>query len=652
MVEAGLLDAAEASAYSEARTWAASCLLAPSSRHALVGAFTPRCDVVPALTLRPLAEKGTQTVNPEPQPLSRTHTCGELRPTQIGEEAVLMGWVQRSRNLGGVTFIDLRDRWGITQVVVDQKRAPEAHELADRLRGEYVIAVRGTVEKRPAGTENPALPTGSIDVLGSELHILNESKTPPFAVEDDAVITETLRLRYRYLDLRRPHLQANLMLRHRATMAVRRYLDQHGFIEIETPMLTRSTPEGARDFLVPSRLSPGKFYALPQSPQLFKQLLMVAGYERYFQIARCFRDEDLRADRQPEFTQIDIETSFLTREAFFALLEGMIQALFRDAAGRDVRPPFQRLSYADAMDRYGVDNPDTRFGVELRDLSDVAALTEVKVFKEQLAAGGIVKGIAVPGCAGYSRKELDDLGRLAADFGGKGLFWMKRTAEGLQAPFGKHAGEGQLAAMAERLAMVEGDLALIAADAPAIVAPVLGNARKIMAQRLNLASSEALNFLWITEFPLLEYDAEARRYVAVHHPFTAPVEADVPLFHSEPNKIRAQAYDLVLNGQEIGGGSRRIHRREVQNLMFSALGLSQEEAQEKFGFLLEALEFGTPPHGGIAFGLDRLIAIMARMPSIREVIAFPKTQRGADLMMNAPSAVEPAQLRELNLQVR
>jgi aspartyl-tRNA synthetase len=582
----------------------------------------------------------------------RTHYCGELRPTHLGQEVTLTGWVQRRRDHGGLIFIDLRDREGIAQIAFDPDRNPEAHKQAHHLRSEYVIAIQGLVEHRPEGTVNPKLPTGEVEVSAHRLKVLNEAETPPFMLEDQTEVNEDVRLRHRYLDLRRPYLQNILKLRHRACQLVRRYLDKQGFLEIETPMLTKSTPEGARDYLVPSRVNPGQFYALPQSPQLFKQLLMAAGYDKYFQIVKCFRDEDLRADRQPEFTQIDLEMSFIDQEDIFALIEGMLAGLWAEVKGINIATPFPRMGYQEAMQRFGSDKPDTRFGLELKDISPILAQVEFRVFSQVLAQGGKIQGICVPGGADFSRRQLDELTEKAQLYGAKGLVWIKVLDEGnFASPVEKFLGQETLQSMAQALGATGGDLMLAVADKQDIGWRVLGELRLDLAQQMKLVDESSYNFLWITDFPLLEYDAELKRYQACHHPFTSPRDEDIPLLDTQPEKVRARAYDLVLNGAEIGGGSIRIHRRDVQLKMFNALGISPEEANEKFGFLLEAFKYGTPPHGGIALGLDRLIMILTGASSIREVIAFPKTQKAVCTLTNAPSAVNQKQLRELRLRI-
>jgi len=583
--------------------------------------------------------------------LKRTHTCNDLGAANLNEEVVLMGWVLRRRDHGGVIFIDLRDRWGLTQVVFNPEINPEVHAKAHGLRSEWVLAVRGRVESRPEGMTNPNLKTGAIEVLVDELRILNTSKTPPFPLDEETEISDTLRLKYRYLDLRRPVMAENIILRHKATQAVRSYLNSHNFLDIETPVLTKSTPEGARDYLVPSRVNAGRFFALPQSPQLFKQLLMMAGMDRYYQIVRCFRDEDLRADRQPEFTQIDMELSFVEEEDIIALNEGLMQYLFRETLGVELSMPFPRMTYAEAMSRFGNDRPDTRFGFELTDLTDLLKGCDFKVFRAAIDGGGMVKCINAKGCSDLSRKDLDDLTAFVGQFGAKGMAWVKVKAGGeWQSPIAKFFTDEERAAMNAALDAKEGDLLLFGADQKSIVQQSLSELRLELGRRLKLIDRKQLNFLWVTDFPLLEYDAEQRRHVAVHHPFTAPKEEDLLLLESDPGKVRSRAYDLVLNGSEIGGGSIRIHQMELQERIFAALGISAEEAREKFDFLLTALEHGAPPHGGIAFGLDRLMMIIAGRDTIRDVIAFPKTQKATCPLTDAPSPVTRKQLTELHLR--
>jgi len=561
-----------------------------------------------------------------------------------------MGWVHARRDHGGVTFIDLRDRSGLIQVVCNPQVNPAAHAAAKDVRTEYVLAVRGVLAQRPLETLNPALPTGEVEIQATELRVLNPSRTTPFPIDDGTEPAENTRLRYRYLDLRRPHMYENLRLRHRLAKSVRDYLDGEGFLEIETPFLTRSTPEGARDYLVPSRVNPGAFYALPQSPQLFKQLLMVGGLDKYFQIVRCFRDEDLRADRQPEFTQIDIEMSFIRPADIFRLTEGMMVRLCREIKGAEPPTPFPRLTYAEAMARFGNDKPDLRFGLELREVTDLFRKTDIQVFTAVIAKGGVIRGLVVPN-ATFSRKELDDLNPLAVSFGAKGLAWVRLTAGGWQSPLAKFVSDEQKGAIATTLDLKDGDLLLMVADQEKTVCDVLSRLRLYLGDKLGLIPKDELRFLWVTDFPLLEYDKEAGRYVAMHHPFTSPREDDLPLLETDPRRVRALAYDMVLNGVELGGGSIRNHRLDVQQQVFACLSIGEAEAQDKFGFLLEALSYGAPPHGGIAFGFDRLAMLFAGADSLREVIAFPKTAKAVCLMTQAPSPVDAKQLRELNIKL-
>jgi aspartyl-tRNA synthetase len=584
--------------------------------------------------------------------LKRTHTCGVLRAADEGREVVLMGWVQRRRDHGGLVFVDLRDREGITQVVFNPEINLEVHTKAGVLRDEYVLAVRGLVNLRPLDMVNPQLETGEIEVIVEELRILNSSKTPPFELEDFRVDTsEALRLKYRYLDLRRPSIMQPILFRHRAAQVARHFLNEQGFIEVETPILTKSTPEGARDYLVPSRVQQGLFYALPQSPQLFKQLLMMSGLDRYYQLCRCFRDEDLRADRQPEFTQIDMEMAFVGEEDVYEVVEGLISTLLFETIGVKVDSPFPRLTFAECMARFGLDRPDTRFGLELTEVTKIVQESDFRTFKEVVAQGGMVKALCAPGMARLSRKDLDDLTDFAAVYGAKGLAWVKMTANGWQSPLAKFFSDGVKNTLVNHLGAQEGDIFFFVADAPEVVNPALGQLRLHLAQREGLIPEDMYNLLWVTDFPLLEFDLQEGRYVAMHHPFTAPQEDDIPLLESAPAKVRARAYDLVLNGQEIGGGSIRNFRRDVQELVFGVMGISHHEAEEKFGFLLEALDYGAPPHGGVAFGFDRLVAILSGVKSIREVIAFPKTQKAGCLLTKAPSRVETEQLLELGLRL-
>ena len=584
--------------------------------------------------------------------LERTHSCGELRLADAGREVVLMGWVQRRRDHGGLIFVDLRDRDGLTQVVFNPEVDPETHNKAGVLRDEFVLAVRGVVNPRPPEMINPNLPTGEIEVMVSELRLLNSAKTPPFELEDYRMdISEALRLKYRYLDLRRPSVMKNILFRHHAAQVVRQFLNGQGFIEVETPILTKSTPEGARDYLVPSRVQPGHFFALPQSPQLFKQLLMIGGLDRYYQLCRCFRDEDLRADRQPEFTQIDLEMAFITEADVYQVVEGLMAALFRELLGVEAPLPFPRLTYRECLDRFGLDRPDLRFGLELQDLTDLVRDTQFRQFREVVEQGGVVKALNGPGLSRLSRKELDEIIDLAGVYGARGLAWVKIQKDGWQSPLAKYFPESVKDAVNLRLAAREGDLILLVADAPLAACTALGQVRLHLGQKEGLIREEVHRLVWVSDFPLMEYDAGLGRWVPMHHPFTAPVDADVPLLATDPGQVRARAYDLVLNGVEIGGGSIRINRRDIQQQVFQTLGISPVEAEEKFGFLLEALEYGAPPHGGVAFGFDRLVAIFCGAKSIREVIAFPKTQKAACLVTKAPSRVDPEQLLELGLRL-
>ena len=584
--------------------------------------------------------------------LERTHRCGDLTAEQIGQEVCVMGWVQRRRDHGGLIFIDLRDREGIVQLALDPDRDLASHQKAEQVRTEFVLAARGKVSPRPEGTVNPKMKTGEVEIEISELLILNRSETPPFMLDEFTEVAENIRLKYRYLDLRRPTLQKNMMMRHLVAKTVRNYFDEQGFIEIETPVLTKSTPEGARDYLVPSRVNTGNFYALPQSPQLFKQLLMVSGFDRYFQIVKCFRDEDLRADRQPEFTQIDCEMSFVNRNQVMDIMEGMISKVFKVALGVELSLPMPRLTYAVALDRFGVDNPDLRFDMELIDITSQVAGSQFKVFASVAADGGLVKALNVKGGATFSRKDLDGFTDFVKIYGAKGLAWVKVREGEWQSPIAKFFTADELAILNKKLDAEVGDLLLFVADTPAIANEALGRLRGHLGQKLGLASKDNYQFTWVTDFPLLEWDGEQRRHMAVHHPFTSPLEEDIPLLDTDPGKARAQAYDLVLNGSEIGGGSIRIHDQAVQSRMFELLGIGAEEAREKFGFLLDALAFGAPPHGGIAFGLDRLMMILTGSDSIRDVIAFPKTQKATCLLSDAPNQVDDKQLQELGVRLR
>ncbi|MCC3378903.1 aspartate--tRNA ligase [Paenibacillus farraposensis] len=583
--------------------------------------------------------------------MKRSHQCGALTDAHIGETVTLNGWVQTRRDLGGVLFIDLRDRSGIVQTVFNPAYSGDALQIADRVRSEYVLEVTGTVVKRDAETINPNLPTGEIEVRVTEIEVLNASKTPPFFIEDGVEVDESLRLKYRYLDLRRPEMHQTLKLRSKAAKVFRDFLDGEEFIEVETPILTKSSPEGARDYLVPSRVHEGEFFALPQSPQLYKQLLMVGGLERYYQIARCFRDEDLRADRQPEFTQVDIETSFMQQDDLLPMMERLMVRLFKETIGVELETPFQRITHAEAMDKYGSDKPDLRFGLELIQVSDIVASSGVKVFASVIEKGGEVKVLNAKGCGTWSRKDIDDLGPYAARYGAKGLAWIQVKEGEFKGPIVKFFAPEEIEALKERTGAEEGDLLLFSADNKKVVADVLGALRLKIGRHLGLIDDNTFKFAWVVDFPLLGYDEEQKRYVAEHHPFTRPKDEDLALLDTDPGQVRAQAYDIVLNGYEVGGGSMRIYKREVQEKMFKALNLPPEEVKDKFGYLLDAFEYGTPPHGGIAFGFDRLVMLLAGRTNLRETIAFPKTASATDPLMDAPSEVDQAQLEQLHIRL-
>ncbi|MCB9207740.1 MAG: aspartate--tRNA ligase [Ignavibacteriales bacterium] len=583
----------------------------------------------------------------------RTHTCNDLRENNIGEKVVLNGWVDNRRDLGGVIFIDMRDRYGITQVVFEPTYNKESHEISKKLRSEYVISIEGTVRKRPEGTENSLLATGNVDVMVDKLIILNDAETPPFQIKDDIDVSEELRLKYRYLDLRRNRMQKNLILRHKFYQIIRKYFDSNSFIEIETPVLMKSTPEGARDFLVPSRLHKGSFYALPQSPQTYKQLLMVSGYDRYFQIVKCFRDEDLRADRQPEFTQIDVEMSFVNEEIIYSMVEGLMKQLFKELKGVDLELPIKRLTYEEAMENYGSDKPDLRFGMEMKTLNSAVEKSEFRVFKDTLENGGIITSLLAKGCGDYTRNQLDVLTEYAKKLGAGGLIWMRVKEDGLEAPIAKFLTDDEKQSIINILSAEVGDLVLIVSGQKYKALNIMGNLRLEMARRLELLkNSNADKLVWVTQFPLFEWDDETQRYYAMHHPFTSPQNKDVEFLESDPSKVHAKAYDLVMNGNEIAGGSLRIFNSKLQAKMFKALGISDEEANEKFGFLMNAFKYGAPPHGGIAFGLDRMVMLFAGETSIRDLIAFPKTTSGLSLMDESPSLVSDEQLRELHIKHR
>jgi aspartyl-tRNA synthetase len=583
--------------------------------------------------------------------MKRTHRCAEVTSEDIGREVVVMGWAHKRRDLGGVIFIDLRDRSGVLQVVFNVETDSALHAKAEQIRSEYVLAIKGILVNRSEDTINPSIKTGKWELVAKELRILSKAATPPVLIEENVETNEAVRLKYRFLDLRRPDMQKNLMLRHKVTKIARDYFDEQGFLEIETPILMKSTPEGARDYLVPSRVHPGKFYALPQSPQIFKQILMVSGYDRYFQIARCFRDEDLRSDRQPEFTQIDLEMSFVDVDDVIAINEGFLKRTFDEALGIKLDTPFMRLTYREAMDRFGTDKPDTRFGLELVNLSDIVENSGFKVFSDAVSKGGSVRAINAKGCGfKFARREIDALIEFAKLYGAKGMAWIAVEENGLKSAITKFMSEDEISQIINRMKAEPGDLICFIADDDEIVFDALSHLRMEIAAKLNLIDDSKINLLWVTEFPLLEYDDEEKRWVAKHHPFTSPMDEDIGLLDSEPKKVRAKAYDIVLNGVEIGGGSIRIHDQELQKKMFSIIGLPEEEAQKRFGFLLEAFKYGTTPHGGLAFGLDRLIMLMANRNSIRDVIAFPKVQNASCLMTGAPDSVEIKQLRELHIR--
>lgn len=583
--------------------------------------------------------------------MKRTHTCIELRDTHIDQEVVLMGWVQHRRDHGGVIFVDLRDREGITQIVFNPVVSEAVHEKAQEIRNEYVLGIRGRVAARPADMLNPNMATGAVEILVEELRIFSRAKTPAFQIEDRVEASESIRLQYRYLDLRRNQLKSNILARHKATMAVRNYLDDSGFIDIETPFLTKSTPEGARDYLVPSRVNQGQFYALPQSPQLFKQLLMISGFDRYYQIVKCFRDEDLRADRQPEFTQIDMELSFVDETQIMEIAEGLVKAIFKKVLDMDLTEPFPSLTYAESMERFGLDRPDLRFDLELCNVSDIVENANFKVFSSVVKKGGLVKAINAKGCAGFTRKQIDELTDFAAVYKAKGLAWIKIHEDQWQSPIAKFFSDEEKDALKERLNLEPGDIVFFVADQPKITNEALGQLRNELARRLDLIDENTFKFTWVTHFPLFEYDETEKRYQSLHHPFTAPMELDIDKLSSDPLAVNSRAYDLVLNGIEIGGGSIRIHDTELQATILECLGIQEDEAREKFGFLLEALASGAPPHGGIAFGLDRLVMLLCGEDSIRNVIAFPKTQKATCMMTEAPSKAATAQLQELAIKV-
>ena len=582
--------------------------------------------------------------------LRRTHMCGNLRDSNIGEEVVLMGWIQKQRNLGSLIFADIRDTAGLVQIVFDDTISEEVFCKAEKIRSEYVIAVKGKVRKRES--INKDIPTGDIEVIADELKILDEAQTPPIYIKDNDDVAESMRLKYRYLDLRKPSMQKNLKIRHKAAKVIREFLDENNFVEIETPMLTKPTPEGARDYLVPSRVNPGEFYALPQSPQLMKQLLMVSGMDRYYQIVRCFRDEDLRANRQPEFTQVDMEMSFVDVEDVIELNERLLYRLFKEIKDIEIKLPIDRMTYAEAMDRFGSDKPDLRFGFEIKNISDIVSNSSFKVFSETINRKGEVRGININGYGDkFTRKDISKLEDFAKTFGAKGLVWMKLTTEGLTSPIAKFLGEEELNGILKRMEAKEGDLLLFVADKPSVVFDSLGGLRVEIAKKLDIIDKDDLKLVWITEFPLFEYSEEEGRYIAKHHPFTHPMDEDIELLETHPEKVRAKAYDIVINGDEMGGGSIRISDSALQERMFKALGFTMEEAWEKFGFLLEAFKYGTPPHGGLAYGFDRLMMLLIGTDNIKDVIAFPKTQSATCLLTNAPTKVSEEQLSEVHIKL-